>query len=249
MIVLASVIFSVQTVVARCRNDLDDEALSAEVVAAAGIPFTSIFMLDEDAVIRRVNEKVLYAEMINVERVFPNKVNLNYNKLYEDIRFESGGESYVASASGRILKKGQASADTVVNVKLGAAPISVAVGTHFNSSDSADMIALDTLINGLENLGDSTQAFDKGLYSEIDLTGNLRAASGIIMHDIIVTTKSGVRFDLLSNSETGAQADADKIFSQLRVAISMYTSGKFSILSGRYIVAYNHNNTGFYSAS
>lgn len=211
MIILASVIFSVHTVVGHCCNDIEDTLISAQVVEAADIGFTSIFMLNEDEIIEKIDSKVVYAEMNSIERIFPNKVSLHYDKLYDDIQFEHNGSWYVSSASGRILKA-EKSDNVATTVKLGSAPASLSVGTYFNGADSADRVAIGTVVGRASDfVVDDLPAIDKSLFVEIDLSGI----------DIVITTSTGAKLILYANVDM-IRGDADRIFEQLRLAVTAY---------------------------
>ena len=229
LIILASVIFSVRTVTAVCRNSVDEQ-LNADVVEAADISFASIFMINKESITKKINDNVVYAEVKAVERVFPDKINLIYYKLSEDIQFKVGETYYKASSSGKVLGVGKSTSDVVAEVTLGNPAVSPSVGSYFNNADSEDLSTLKVLYDNLDLFEyHGSQPLNKGIYAKIDLSGS----------DVVITTATGVKFDLRCGVDNMKRAGEDKILEQLRIAVEMYVSGLFSKTSGRYIVSYN----------
>lgn len=229
IIILSSVIFAVHTVSASCVNDIDT-ALDSQVVESADADGASIFFLDEDAIVDKVDSSVVNAEMISITKIFPNKILLNYNKLYNDIVFKVNNKEYLSSASGKIQSIDTDSADCI-SVVLGGTPTSLEVGSYFNDKSSDDIVALDTIINELYRLEDTdgNQVIYKNAFESIDLSGA----------DVVITTSTGARFELYCNPDTNERADSDKILEQLAVAVSMYIDDDCP-KTGTYTVTYTN---------
>ena len=82
IVVLTSVIFSVQHIDAYCYN-YDDTELEQQVVSSTGLKKgKSIFVIKEDKVAAAVEQNTNYrVKVINIERKFPNRVVVNYVRI------------------------------------------------------------------------------------------------------------------------------------------------------------------------
>jgi len=80
LVVAGSIVFYIRSVEADIFNT-DDRAFAAEVVKAADINGGSIFLLKEQDVIDRIQKEVS-ARVINIERVFPDKVVIHAVKIF-----------------------------------------------------------------------------------------------------------------------------------------------------------------------
>lgn len=81
----------------------NSEEYDARVVAAADVTYnSSIFFLDEQAVRRRVENTYYNIGVINVERKFPDRVQINYVVYGNSFQYKRGDAYYQCYASGRI---------------------------------------------------------------------------------------------------------------------------------------------------
>ena len=84
LVVLSSVLFTVQDVYGYCYND-DDETFDIEIAKFETNGLSrgkSIFFVNEEEVISAVESKYPDVNVINVERKFPNIIYINYVKIF-----------------------------------------------------------------------------------------------------------------------------------------------------------------------
>ena len=100
----SSAIFSVKSVEGYCNIKLDDLSLNERVGQAASfVKGTSIFSVDEQEVIDEVESKVAGIKVINVERMFPNRISVNYVRLYEYFEVSYDGKFFAMSIDGKVV--------------------------------------------------------------------------------------------------------------------------------------------------
>ena len=109
LVVLSSVIFSVQNVYASCYN-AEDEAFD-EIVASNEIngitKGKSIFLLNESKAIEKIESNLSDVKVVNIQRKFPNQVYINYVKIFPYLAVETENAVLYASNDGKILSKGE----------------------------------------------------------------------------------------------------------------------------------------------
>ena len=203
LIAIGSAIFSIRTVNAFCTN-VKDEELCAEVVKEMDkIIGKSVFTLNEDKLIKRVEDRVGGIKVVNIERLFPNRVNIHFVKLYDYFEVMYEDNFYISGIDGKVLKKqAESCGDSVIRVVLGLneAP---EVGGTFKTANRFD--ALQDMINMLELL-DFRETDAPALISTIDLDRSDLA--------IYVFTRAGVIIKILGDDNAGQK---------LRYALSLYT--------------------------
>ena len=203
LIVASSVLFSVQHVSAYCYN-ADDAELERQVLENNGIKRgKSIFSLNKSKVIEKVESSVANIRVINIEKKFPNRVFINYVKLFEYFEFSQNGEFYYVSNSGDIVRVGKTAEDNGEYIKLyikGNA-ISPSLGAKFETENDFVNTALPILLSAIERI-DARDVVVK-LFEFADFSKNF----------VYLKTRTGVMFELQS---------CDNALEKLRLGVSVY---------------------------
>lgn len=225
LIAIGSAIFSIKMVNAYCYNS-DDEALMAEVQQFEdGLIGKSIFSLDEQSLIEEVEKKIGGIKVVNIERLFPNRVSINYVKLYDYFEVCHDGKYYISGIDGRILKKqDEGLGGQIIKIKLNLSE-PPEIGGNFSSAQRFS--ALQDMIQMLEKLN-FRETNAPALIESIDLVSSDLA--------IYVQTRSGVLIKLLQDDNAGEK---------LRKALSLYTARPEYRTSGMIIVV--NSSEIFYS--
>lgn len=211
LIAIGSAIFGIKTVNAHCYNVKVDDKLIAQVLEDTDkIKGRSIFFLNEDELIDSIEKRVGGIKVVNIERLFPNRISINFVKLYEYFEVYYNGNYYISGIDGRVLNESAESAgEGVIKILMNfdAAPV---VGGTFQNA--ARFSALQDMIDMLERL-DYTEANASSIIKTIDFVYRDSA--------IYVTTREGVIFKLISNPLS--QSD-EGIGQKLRYALSLYVN-------------------------
>ncbi|MBE5731044.1 MAG: FtsQ-type POTRA domain-containing protein [Clostridiales bacterium] len=225
LIAIGSAVFSIKMLNAYCYNS-DDEVLMSKVQQfEKDLIGKSIFSLDEQALIEEVEKEIGGIKVVNIERLFPNRVSINYVKLYDYFEVCYDGNYYISGIDGRILKKQEQSRDSeVIKIKLNLTEVPE-VGGYFSSADRFE--ALQDMIQMLEKLN-YRETNAPALIESIDLVSSESA--------IYVQTRSGVLIKILQDDNAGEK---------LRKALSLYTARPEYRTSGMIIVV--NSNEIFYS--
>jgi len=104
-VLLGSIIFNVRTVNTYAFNmDVYREGreLSDRVLSHADIRGRSIFLLNDARIIERIEDNVPEVRVINIERKFPDRVTVNFVRLFNYFQVYDSGTYYLLLASGRI---------------------------------------------------------------------------------------------------------------------------------------------------
>lgn len=203
LVVLNSVIFSVQNVSAYCMNTEDSE-LEQMVLQKHNIKRgKSIFLLNENNVIKDVESAVSNIKVINIERKFPNSVYINYVKLIEYLKIDYNGNSYFCSNEGKIVRiaEGGDSSTPIIKLKLKGSLTSLKLSESFQSDNPNDLILVTSILWSLERLGFVRDVVD--FLSFIDISKNF----------IYLKTTTGVFIELQSGND---------MLNKLNYAISTY---------------------------
>lgn len=204
LIAIGSAIFSIKTVDAYCYN-YDDETLIADVLKDKDkLMGKSVFALNEAQLIRDIENRVGGIKVVNIERLFPDRVSINFVKLYDYFEVYYGGNYYISGIDGKITDKlEQSRGDSVIHIRLNLTEEPVVGGTF----DSAKRFgALQDIINMLERLNfRDTNA--PALIKTIDLSYSEAA--------IYVSTRAGVVIKIIHDDNAGEK---------LRRALSLYTA-------------------------
>lgn len=184
VIALISVVVSLVIVVVACcatflvrdvraysyyGNSADGTDYDSMVIEAAAIKKnSSIFFLDENAVKTRVENAYSNIGVVNVERIFPDKVSINYVVYENSFQYANGGRYYQCYSSGRISGSSQYKQNGYITVKPSEATSTV-TGAFFQSSDGADRKTVEAFIKFMYTKGLSDKQIDERI-DFIDLT-------------------------------------------------------------------------------
>lgn len=204
LIAIGSAVFSIRRVDAFCYN-ADDEGLMEQVLKHKDkIMGKSIFSLDEDQLIYSIESRVGGIKIINVERLFPNRVSINYVKLYDYFEVLYDGKYYISAIDGKINRvQNESSGDKVIRViiQLDEKPN---IGAKLTSAKHFD--ALQDIIEMLERLN----------FRETDATAIISSVDlKFSENEIYIKTRGGTLIKLMKYDNAGEK---------LRKALSLYKS-------------------------
>lgn len=160
LIILNSVLFSVQHVDADCMND-EDSVLDEAIETSHGIRYgSSIFMLNENKAVENLKNNlagkgIANIEIVSLERKFPNRVAIHYIKTVDYFYVLSGGQAYFFSNKGAVLTKAtEASAEkgNSIELKLKGQLQSTAPGAGLSTQYESDRERADSLLYALGRL-------------------------------------------------------------------------------------------------
>lgn len=213
LIVLSSVIFSVQNVYAYCYNSTGADTSEAVLSSHKIKKHSNIFMLNEGDVVDSVNTAVPNVKVINIEKKFPNKVYINYIELKEYVKIYADNVTYYCSNDGKILRKvdGVDTSSAAIELTIKGKLLTTDVGENFKSDNPNDINLLTSVLDSLSRLGYREDVVD--LISKIDISGNV---------NIVLTTKTGMKWRLV-----GAEYMLDKMV----MALSVYSATGTDALS------------------
>lgn len=196
LIVMGSVLFSVQQITAYCYND-DDVAVEMAVANTDNNGIKrgrSIFLLNENEVIANVESKVNNIKVINIERKFPNAVYINYVKIFDYLAYELDGKVYYASSELKVLSEGEVRDNYSGYIKLVCTSEQTAVkdGYLFAGSSKARSIML-SIMDAITQLGMHSTMTD--LFEFVDIDRYLAGGS------IYIKTRTGVYIEVQGNEQ------------------------------------------------
>lgn len=211
LIVLGSVVFSVKGVYASCYN-ADDEALDKQVASMKinGIEEgKSIFLLDEDEIIKSIESKVSGVKVINVERKFPNQVYVNYVKVYPYFVIERDDKAIYATNEGKVISTSNVATSYPDQIKyIGKTGLGDSVGdTLYQSGDDGKKV-FTIVTSAIEKIAKYPVAME--MFELVDTTDVDE------MGKTYFVTRTGVVFEL--------QGGRDNLLKKLRLAVSVYAS-------------------------
>ncbi len=183
LIAIGSAVFSIRTVTAYCYNYDDDVLIERVLQNKSKLMGKSIFALNEDALIEEVEKNVGGIKVINIERLFPNRVSINFIKLYDYFETKYNGFYYKFGIDGRIVDKQEESAgESVINVKFDLDEEPAVDGTL---AAAKGFSALQSMTQRLENLqyagSDSTVIIECIDFSFSDSTIYIKMRSGVLI--------------------------------------------------------------------
>jgi len=159
VVIFGSIVFSVSVVTTSGHNiNVYDEGqqLSDRVIEAANVRRRSIFLLNDDRIISDIEEAVPQVQVVNIERLFPNRVLIHFVKLYNYFRVYRDGNYYSLRASGRITYINEEADRNFIDVFGAVSFGDLAVGDYmFNRATNEFLIEVAT---SLERLGAGTSA-------------------------------------------------------------------------------------------
>ena len=234
LIAIGSAVFSIRMVTAYCYNTEVEQELTDNILADRDkLIGKSIFFLKEDELIKGIEERVGGIKVINIERLFPNRVSINYVRLYDYFEVYYDGYYYVCDIEGRVLDKRETGGNSkVISVKLNLDE-EPQEGKYLQAANKAE---LEKVIYMLERLD----------YSKTDATSIIKCIDFVYDdYSTYVQTRTGAVFRLLKskdgNTDTGAL---------LRKALSAFvqhpewqTKGIITVNDNRKNdIVYNSNN-------
>ncbi len=194
LVVLGSVLFSVQQITAYCYND-DDVAVEMAVANTDNNGIKrgrSIFLLNENEIIANVESKVNNIKVVNIERKFPNAVYINYVKIFDYIAYEFDGKVYYASSELKVLSEGEVKDNYSGYIELICKSEQTAVkgGYLFADGSKARNILL-SVMDAVTQLGMHSTMTD--LFEFVDIDKYLGGGS------VFIKTRTGVYIEIQGN--------------------------------------------------
>ena len=233
LVVLSSVIFSVQNVYASCYNDENDayDSLIASKDINGIAKGKSIFLLNEKKAIESIESNCSDVKVVNIERKFPNQVYINYVKIFPYIALETEDCVLYASNNGKILSKGDKQETYSDYIKLIASvtPASETVGDLLYVENTAENTLISGILNTIERLDLRNVMVD--MFEFIDVSYVDR--DGIVPR-VYMKTRTGTYFEL--------QGGATNIDKKIRFAVSVYLSDETTYMHGGTIVVNTSGN-------
>lgn len=227
LVVLSSVIFSVQNVYASCYN-AEDEAYD-EIVASNEIngitKGKSIFLLNESKAIEKIESNLSDVKVVNIQRKFPNQVYINYVKIFPYLAVETENAVLYASNDGKILSKGEKCESYPDYIKLIAdsAPSSENVGDKLYADSAPEGAIVSSILGTIERLDLRNVMVD--MFEFIDVS---QANVEGVVPKVYIKTRTGTYFEL-----QGGEANIDK---KIRFAVSVFLSDETKYMHGGTIV-------------
>ena len=155
IVIFGSIIFSVSTITTFGYNiNVYDEgqALSREILDAANIQGRSIFLLNDDRIIAEIEEAVPQIQVVNIERLFPNRVKINFVKMYNYFRVYRDGNYYSLRSSGRITNINEEADRNFIDIFADRNPfLNLSVGDYMFNRTTSDFLM--QVVHSFEALG------------------------------------------------------------------------------------------------
>lgn len=207
LIAIGSAVFSIRRVDAYCFNS-DNEELKTQVLKNKDkLIGKSIFTLNENKLIAEIESEVGGIKIVNVERLFPNRVSVNFIELFPYFEIPYGGKYYVCAVDGRVLHKlDESYGKGIIRLLM---PLGRDLEVGGSVLDNTRFECLQDMISMLERL-DFRETEATAIIKTIDLDYSDSS--------IYVTTHTGVVIKLLHNKFTRDGNAGEK----LRKALSLY---------------------------
>lgn len=219
LIAIGSAVFSIRRIDAYCYNSEDKEILDTIVNGKEEgqrsirewLVGRSIFTLNEKELIKEVESRFAGVKVINIERLFPNRVSINFIKLYDYFEIGFGDKFYVFGKDGKISEAlDEYSPDYIrVMMNLESEPEDISGNENFGR--------LIELTDALERL--DYRGSDSVIIDFIDFTK--------AKDKIFIKMRSGVFLELQSY---------ENLSEKLRKALSLYVAHPDHRLKGTIIV-------------
>jgi hypothetical protein len=100
---LSSLVFTVKLVTAYCYNSKDEQLIADMTAAGEDMRGRNIFTLSEKDNIARMEAALPAIKVVNIERKFPNIVQINFVKLIPVFAFAVGEDAYIAVDNGLMV--------------------------------------------------------------------------------------------------------------------------------------------------
>jgi len=237
LVVLSSVIFSVQNVYASCYND-DNEQLDGIIASKEvnGISRgKSMFMLSEKKVIAEIEKNRSDVRVVNIERKFPNQVYINYVRIFEYLAFETDSSVLYASNECKILSVGEKLDSYPDHIKLIAAGSYNAyeTGSPLFPESSDEFALVNGIMDTVERMDLHSVVVD--MFEFIDVS----FAVGESVPCAFIKTRTGTYFEL--------QGGAEHIAEKIRLAVSVYLSNETKYMNGGTIIVNSSGSKASYT--
>lgn len=230
LIVLSSAVFSVRFVYAYCNND-DDQEL-CEQVADFNVneikTGRSIFLLSEKKIIETVESKMPQVEVINIERKFPDRVYINFRKLFPYYAIAAGEQTLLAGYDGKILSTTD-NPDKYIKFTALSAPTETSAGKTAFAADSTEgkfITKFTETIDKLQILEYTSLQKKMEIFESIDIS---RISSN---REFFVKMRTG--------TEITFWGTLDDLENELQIAITTYFRKSNDYMNSRLTVFYNH---------
>ena len=155
--VLSGVLFSSRKFLAYCYNSDDvvlDKSISTFVENSE--KNKNIFVVSENKLIEMIETEFENVDVINVERIFPDTIKINYVKVKEYAYVTIGAMNYYVSNSGRVLSIDGGSVEkenASIRILSSEQPCGVEVGDFLYSDKSQTVRYLFLVTDLLERMG------------------------------------------------------------------------------------------------
>lgn len=202
LVVFNSVVFSVQHIDVYCYN-AEDLELEQRVAGGSGLKKgRSIFTVNEERIAAEVERNVSEARVRNIERKFPNRVCINYVKVYEYLEVMRDQKYYLLGSDGKIMRVADVAADSAGIIELrSSAPLSgTATGEFLFTGEPLRIVT--EMLSTLEMLGYHREVVE--------------------MVDFIDIRKEGVIYIRMDAGVTIKVIGTDGIFDKLRMGWSIF---------------------------
>ena len=231
LIVLSSAVFSVRFVYAYCTND-DDQEL-CEQVADFNVneikTGRSIFLLSEKKIIETVDSKMPQVEVINIERKFPDRVYINFRKLFPYYAIAAGEQTLLAGYDGKILSTTD-DPDKYIKFTALSAPTETSAGKTAFAADSTEgkfITKFTETIDKLQILEDTSLQKKMEIFESIDIS---RISSN---REFFVKMRTGTEIEF--------SGDLDDLVPELRLALSTYFDREDNYMNKKMRVYFNRS--------
>lgn len=266
LVIVMSAVFTIYHIEALCvshysptQNEEISEVSGQVIEAADDFMYRSIFLFDEEELMEAVDSKVIRAEAVNVECVFPNKIQIDYRYVSDDLQIynEDDGTYIIAGTSCKITRISEEAVDSsdspVMTVTPFEKPVSNVPGEYLYSVDSFDRIAmamLTTYAESLEKPSDAGSKVFRASYDSVNLSrggGDPSVGGGIIE----ITMRSGFTFTLQCR-DGGSFEEGGDLERAVNAMVSSYYAASNSDAvdeTGGYAVVYYSQKSGSYQAN
>ena len=225
LVILTSVLFSVQHVRVYCANAQESE-FADEVLNSHGIKKnSSIFFVNESEVKANIEKKLgNKVRVLNIERVFPNKIYINYIEVIPYLRLRlatsQGITTYYCSDDLKVMYEyeGMHSEISAIDFKF-KGEFSVGDGGALKFTDGSAATVVKEIFAGFEELGYYGSVI--ALFREIDLSGNY------------------ILLKVRDKDVTWQIHGADKLREKIRLALSYYDKHSSEIADGSVLIVPN----------
>ncbi len=231
LIVLSSAVFSVRFVYAYCTND-DDQEL-CEQVADFNVneikTGRSIFLLSEKKIIETVESKMPQVEVINIERKFPDRVYINFRKLFPYYAIAAGEQTLLAGYDGKILSTTD-DPDKYIKFTALSAPTETSAGKTAFAADSTEgkfITKFTETIDKLQILEYTSLQKKMEIFESIDIS---RISSN---REFFVKMRTGTEIEF--------SGDLDDLVPELRLALSTYFDREDNYMNKKMRVYFNRS--------